>query len=346
MSKEETAASTSTMKTALSENMLFGMGNPLLDISAVVDKDFLDKFGLKPNDQILAEDKHKALFEEIVKRNKVEYHAGGSTQNSVKIAQWMLQKPHKVATFFGCIGKDDFGKILKKKAEEAHVDAHYYEQTEEPTGTCAACITGDNRSLVANLAAANCYKKEKHLDLDSNWELVEKAKVYYIAGFFLTVSPESILKVAKHASENNKIFCMNLSAPFISQFFKEPLMKVMPYVDILFGNETTDDIAVIAHKTQNLPKENAKRQRLVVFTQGKDDTVATVGDKVTMFPVLDIDQNDIVDTNGAGDAFVGGFLFALVQEQSLEECIRAGHYAANVIIRRVGCTFPEKPDFH
>lgn len=24
------------------------------------------------------------------------------------------------------------------------------------------------------------------------------------------------------------------------------------------------------------------------------------------FPVLDIDQNDIVDTNGAGDAFVGG----------------------------------------
>uniref|UniRef100_A0A671YLJ0 Adenosine kinase n=1 Tax=Sparus aurata TaxID=8175 RepID=A0A671YLJ0_SPAAU len=393
-----------------SENTLFGMGNPLLDISAVVDKDFLDKFGLKPNDQILAEDKHKALFEEIVKRNKVEYHAGGSTQNSVKIAQdepderervetgvtakqllpsdvqkaptllssrgithsviyqlptkahcavssWMIQEPHKVATFFGCIGNDHFGEILKKKAEEAHVDAHYYEQNEEPTGTCAACITGDNRSLVANLAAANCYKKEKHLDLDSNWELVKKAKVYYIAGFFLTVSPESILKVAKHASDNNKIFCMNLSAPFISQFFKEPLMKVMPYVDILFGNETeaatfakelgfeTDDIAEIAKKTQNLPKDNTKRQRVVVFTQGKDDTVATVGETVTMFPVVDIDQNAIVDTNGAGDAFVGGFLSALVQENKLEECIRAGHYAANVIIKRVGCTFPEKPDY-
>ncbi|TNN82410.1 Adenosine kinase [Liparis tanakae] len=44
-----------------SENTLFGMGNPLLDISAVVDTDFLDKFGLKLNDQILAEDKHKAF---------------------------------------------------------------------------------------------------------------------------------------------------------------------------------------------------------------------------------------------------------------------------------------------
>lgn len=58
----------------------------------------------------------------------------------------MIQEPHKVGTFFGCIGKDKFGKILKEKAEEANVDARYYEQSEEPTGTCAACITGDNRS--------------------------------------------------------------------------------------------------------------------------------------------------------------------------------------------------------
>uniref|UniRef100_A0A8C9TEF3 Adenosine kinase n=1 Tax=Scleropages formosus TaxID=113540 RepID=A0A8C9TEF3_SCLFO len=343
---------------SLSQNALFGMGNPLLDISAVVDKDFLDKYGLKPNDQILAEEKHKALFEELVKKSTVEYHAGGSTQNSVKIAQWMIQEPYKVATFFGCIGTDQFGEILKRKAEEAHVDAHYYEQSEEPTGTCAACITGDNRSLVANLAAANCYKKEKHLDLESNWELVEKASVYYIAGFFLTVSPESILKVAKHAADNNKIFCLNLSAPFISQFYKEPLMKVMPFVDILFGNETeaatfareqgfeTEEIEEIAQKAQKLPKVNGSRQRTVVFTQGRDHTVATKGDEVLTFPVMDIDQNDIVDTNGAGDAFVGGYLSELVQGQPMERCIRAGHYAANVIIRRAGCTFPEKPDFH
>ncbi|XP_062375397.1 adenosine kinase isoform X2 [Sardina pilchardus] len=342
---------------ATSQNALFGMGNPLLDISAVVDKDFLEKYGLKPNDQILAEDKHKAMFEEIVKKFKVEYHAGGSTQNTVKVAQWMIQKPHKVATFFGCIGKDKFGEILKQKAEESHVDAHYFEQSEEPTGTCAACITGDNRSLVANLAAANCYKKDKHLDLQENWTLVEKAKVFYIAGFFLTVSLESILKVARHAAEHNKIFCLNLSAPFICQFFKDALMQVMPYVDILFGNETeaamfaqeqgfeSKDIEEIAQKTQALPKDNKKRQRIVVFTQGKDGTVMTKGGKVEMFSVLEIDQSKIVDTNGAGDAFVGGFLSELVQEKTLEECVCAGHYAANVIIRHAGCTFPEKPNF-
>ncbi|KAF6107352.1 adenosine kinase [Phyllostomus discolor] len=326
--------------TSLSENILFGMGNPLLDITAVVDKDFLDKFN------------------ELVKKFKVEYHAGGSTQNSMKVAQWMIQKPQKAATFFGCIGIDKFGEILKKKSAEAHVDAHYYEQNEQPTGTCAACITGGNRSLVANLAAANCYKKEKHLDIEKNWMLVEKARVYYIAGFFLTVSPESVLKVARSAAENNRIFSLNLSAPFISQFYKEPLMKVMPYVDILFGNETeaatfareqgfeTEDIKEIARKTQALPKMNLKRQRVVVFTQGSDDTIMATESEVTAFAVLDQDQKEIVDTNGAGDAFVGGFLSQLVSEKPLTECIRAGHYAANVIIKRTGCTFPEKPDFH
>ncbi|XP_036784498.1 adenosine kinase isoform X2 [Manis pentadactyla] len=344
--------------TSVSENTLFGMGNPLLDITAVVDKDFLDKYSLKPNDQILAEDKHKELFDELVKKFKVEYHAGGSTQNSIKVAQWMIQQPHKIATFFGSIGIDKFGEILKKKAAEAHVDAYYYEQTEQPTGTCAVCITGDNRSLVANLAAANCYKKEKHLDMEKNWMLVEKARVYYIAGFFLTVSPESVLKVAHHASENNRIFTLNLSAPFISQFYKDSLMKIMPYIDILFGNETEaatfgreqgfeiEDIKEIAKMTQALPKVNLKRQRIVIFTQGREDTVVATESEVTAFPVLDQKQEEIVDTNGAGDAFVGGFLSQLITDKPLTECIRGGHYAASVIIRRTGCTFPEKPDFH
>jgi len=59
-----------------------------------------------------------------------------------------------------------------------------------------------------------------------------------LKGFFLTVSPESMLAVAEHAAENNKPFAINLSAPFVPEFFTERLMSVIPYVDILFGNET------------------------------------------------------------------------------------------------------------
>lgn len=59
-------------------------------------------------------------------------------------------------------------------------------------------------------------------------------------GFFLTVSVESILEVAETTLQRNKTFCMNLSAPFLSQIFKTQMMKVFPYVDILFGNESVN----------------------------------------------------------------------------------------------------------
>ena len=42
----------------------------------------------------------------------------------------------------------------------------------------------------------------------------------YSAGFFLTVSVESMLKVAKYCAQNNRTYCINLSAPFLCQFFK------------------------------------------------------------------------------------------------------------------------------
>lgn len=48
----------------------------------------------------------------------------------------------------------------------------------------------------------------------------------------------------------------------------------------------------------------------------------------------------------SGDAFVGGFLSQLVQEKPVEDCVRAGCYAANVVIQRSGCTYPPKPEFN
>lgn len=46
----------------------------------------------------------------------------------------------------------------------------------------------------------------------------------------------------------------------------------------------TEDVAEIAKKVQNLPKVNKNRQRIVVFTQGKDDTIATVGKQSILPP--------------------------------------------------------------
>jgi adenosine kinase len=103
-----------------------------------------------------------------------------------------------------------------------------------PTGTCAVLITGKDRSLVANLGAANNFHVS-HLSKPDIAALLEKAKYFYIEGFFLTHGVESALYVAKHAAETQKTFIMNISAPFLCQFFKEQLEKVSLYWDVLFG---------------------------------------------------------------------------------------------------------------
>ena len=56
-----------------------------------------------------------------------------------------------------------------------------------------------------------------HVQEPENWAIVEKARLIYSAGFFITASPDSVLLVSKHAAKTGKIYAMNLSAPFISQ---------------------------------------------------------------------------------------------------------------------------------
>lgn len=311
---------------------------------------------MKADNAILAEEKHLKMYDELATFKDVEYVPGGATLNSIRIAQWILQVP-KATTYFGCIADDKYGKILREKAEGDGVNAQFqYTEKGEPTGTCAVVLTGDKRSLCANLAAANCFT-EDHLDVASHWSLVEKAQYFYIAGFPLTVCPSAILRIAKHANETKKTLCMNLSAPFICQFFKDPLLSVLPYVDILFGNETeaeafsaanefgTNDKKEIALKIAAWKKENKDRSRIVIITQGDQPSLVAKDGKVTEYPIIPIKQEDIVDTNGAGDAFVGGYLSQLVQGKELDECITCGNYAANLIIQRSGCTFPDKPTY-
>ncbi len=55
---------------------------------------------------------------------------------------------------------------------------------------------------MTKLDAANHFTPDH---LEPNWGLVQEAKFYYSSGFFLTVSVESMLKVAKYAVENGKV---------------------------------------------------------------------------------------------------------------------------------------------
>jgi adenosine kinase len=47
-----------------------------------------------------------------------------------------------------------------------------------------------------------------------------------------------MVAVGKHAAESGKVYMLNLSAPFVCQFFKDPMHRVLPFADFVFGNES------------------------------------------------------------------------------------------------------------
>ena len=199
------------------------------------------------------------------------------------------------------------------------VEVAYQVDAEAPTGVCGVLVDPTNeRTLVTRLDAANNFTKD-HLETAAVQKLLVASKVVYSAGFFLTSGgPDCTALLGQHCADFGKRFCLNISAPFIAQFFGEALDATMPFVDILFANETEaaalgeargwgSDVATVALKCCDLPKASGRRARCVVFTQGADSTIVACEGAVTTY--RDAPRRGLlVDTNGAGDAFGGGFL--------------------------------------
>lgn len=337
---------------------LLCLGNPLLDLQTRVSKEFLDKYDLKENDAILIEEKHRPIFDEVLAMKDTVTIAGGAAQNAARGAAYMLG-PGRVA-YIGSVGRDVFSEKLLLANKKAGVVTEYMYQDDIPTGKCAALLHGNSRSLVTDLAAANHYKVD-HLRRPDIWKIVEQVNVFYVGGFHFTVCPAAIVALGKHAAETNKTFSMNLSAPFIASAFTREVDNAMPYCDYLISNEDearayatshelgTSDLEQIAAKVALMPKTNAKRSRVVIFTHGLQPTVVAIGDAesgkatIAKFPVYPLDQENVVDTNGAGDAFAGGFLSGVVKGEKLETCIDMGQWLARESIQLVGPSFPDHP---
>jgi adenosine kinase len=335
------------------KGVLMGMGNPLLDISAEVGQEMLDKYELKLDSAILAEEKHLPIYKELIDEHNAGFIAGGATQNSIRVAQWMLKASgmENATAFMGCVGDDEYAKNLEDCASKDGVLTHYMKDESTPTGTCAVLVKDGERSLCANLAAANNFKKS-HLETDVAKAIYSSAQFYYIAGFFLTVSVESLELIAQHALAEKKTFCLNLSAPFIIDFFGDAVATAIPYADYLFCNESEaeayakkhdlgEDLKEVALKVAAMPKKDESRPRTVIFTQGSSSTIVAYNGTVTEYAVDPLAKDLLVDTNGAGDAFVGGFMSELVQGKDVEGCVKAGHWSAKYIIQQPGTTIDE-----
>jgi adenosine kinase len=220
------------------------------------------------------------------------------------------------------------------------------------TGTVVCLCKGSDRSLVANIGAAlKCEKKFVDNELGN---FTTDPKFYYIEGFFIPDKMDICRSVYERYSTNpNCQFITNLNAPYIIKNFQKDITWMVKKADVVFGNrDEFEELAKINgfDTMEDLFTElfasysNKLIQKKIVVTDGSNDVVFYKGDangiESGSVNVPEVSKKEIVDTTGAGDSFVAGFIYELLRGKDIRECIEVGINISSQVIRVIGCNLP------
>ncbi len=105
-------------------------------------------------------------------------------------------------------------------------------------------------------------------------------------------------------------------------------------VDFLIGNDQEVHQLYETNTLQDSIEELKNRVAHFVITRGEKGSVAVVQHEVFKRSATPVVQ--VVDTTGAGDAFAGGCLYGLTQNNSIEQCLDVASIRAGQVISHFG----------
>ena len=225
--------------------VLAAFGNPLLDIIVPDEEGHLvDTFRLQRDIAQEVDTVEIGLYERASQEEEVEYSGGGCALNTVRVFQWLTGLRHS-SVFLGGLGQDRCGHLLQDLVEADGVMTGFAVQPHLHTGHCIALVRGAERTLAANLGAANSYQVSDLWSGDNRARLLH-AKVIYVEGYFLSHSPDTAMELALFAEKNKKTFVFNLCGEYVCEDIKyvENVLKILPHIDIIFGNRSEFDVFI------------------------------------------------------------------------------------------------------
>ena len=129
--------------------------------------------------------------------------------------------------------------------------------------------------------------------------------------------------------------CADTKLPLYKKLCLEDLRETLPQIDYIFPNEKESSFYSGRKEYEEMADVFlAYGVRNVVIKAGKEGCFAKNADGFLHVPALPV---HVVDTTGAGDYFVAGFISALLDGSSFRECCEAGTASAAKRISRHEC---------
>lgn len=243
-----------------------------------------------------------------------------------------LSKLGQKVKFYGTVGNDIYGKYVLEEMKKDKVNTENLTLLDEHSTAMVIGIVQPNseRSLFVWPPKGGAHE---YLDLNliDKGELLESSWLH-VSGISLRHDPinMTMLEVMKIYKENSIpiSFDLNIRAELwgLNMEFKEIVFKAISYSDYIFGNSEEEIIPLTdSNNIHDAVKEIIKEDQTLICRNGSDSVLAFSENSLITREVFNISP---IDSIGAGDAFNTGFIYGIVNEQSLDKALEYGNAVA------------------
>ena len=309
---------------------LFAIGNALIDQEFKVSDEFLTQQNLQKGTMQLTDGETQAqLFQNLKDTQLYKGQASGGSAANTTVAFSALGG----SAFYACrVGNDDLGTFYLNGLNQAGIQTSQQSISEGVTGTCMVLVSPDSERTMHTYLGITAELTDQQIDFTS----LKTAQWLYIEGYLSTSDTARLaVKQARQIAKENKVkIALTLSDPAMVQYARAGLEELLDDgVDLLFCNEQE---ALMYTQTETIESALVQLQNLaqtVVITLGSEGAlVATTEQKIRVAGRKVI----AVDTNGAGDAFSGAFIYALNAGKDLQAAAELAILISSQVVSQFG----------
>jgi sugar/nucleoside kinase (ribokinase family) len=320
------------MKSPAAQYDLAGVGSPIVDLTAQVPDSFLSNVSGEKGGMVLVDDAEMGRI-----LSKLPVATSLSTGGSAANATFNAARLGLRTTFVGKLGNDALAKAYAERFAAAGVDASRFKRGTVANARCLALVTPDAQRTMRTCLGAAMTLSPEEITADD----FRGARHAHIEGYlvFNEALIDAVLAAARAAGCT---ISLDLSAFEVVNAKRDWMFRQFGRgIDIVFANE--DEIRALYPESRSdyrtLACELASHGVIAAVKMGRDGAWIAKGGDVIRNPPVTI--ADVIDTNGAGDAWAAGFLYGFVRGKSLAECGAIAAIMGSETVRHLGPLIPE-----